>query len=227
MTNKMKLYAYYTEEMSQLKDYFFNSIKDDWDINIEKWDSFDGNSNFGSEQFRLITTKKLYFLLEKIKENIGRIIIYSDVDIQFFRSCNNIILDLIDGNDLLFQSENVNSNKVINSGFIVIRCNENTLKMFKECSEMRIDQNVSSFFDQTILQYYITINSYIKWNVLPIEFYNRCFGVAIPQNIVLHHATCTIPQIINGKEISSLEQKIKQLESVKSIVLNAKTQLSV
>lgn len=222
MSNKMKLYAYYTEEMSQLKDLFFNSIKDDWDINIEKWDSFDGNSNFGSEQFRLITTKKLYFLLEKIKENIGSIIIYSDVDIQFFRSCNNIILDLIDGNDLLFQSEKVNSNKVINSGFIVIRCNENTLKMFKECSDMRIDKNVTSYFDQTILQYYITTNTYIRWTVLPIEFYNRSFGVAIPQNIVLHHATCTEPKTINGREISSLEQKIKQLEAVRNEIQDIK-----
>lgn len=222
MSDKIKLYAYYTEEISQLKDQFLNSIKDDWDVNIEKWDSFDGNSDFGSKQFRLITTKKLYFLHEKIKENMGHVIIYSDVDIQFFRPCNSILLDSLDGNDLLFQSEILHNKNEINSGFMVIRCNKNTLKMFKECSNMRIDENIDSFFDQSILQYYIKNNTYIKWSVLPIEFYNMRLGKAIPENVVLHHATCTAPRIINGKELSSLEQKIKQLEAVSNEIRHRK-----
>jgi len=222
MSSKLKLYAYYTEEISQLKDQFLNSIKDDWDINIEKWDSFDGNSDFGSEQFRLITTKKLYFLHEKIKENMGSIIIYSDVDIQFFRPCNSILLDLLDGNDLLFQSEMLHNNKAINSGFIVIKCNENTLRMFNACSNMIINEQDTSIYDQDKLQYYIIKNTYLKWSVLPIEFYNMSFGLPIPSNIILHHATCTEPKTINGKEMSSFEQKIVQLEDIKNRVLNAK-----
>ena len=91
--NKIKLYSYYTDDITVLKDNFISSIKDDWDINIQEIDKLNGNSNFGSNQFIQITKNKFEFLKSKILENMNNIIIYSDVDIQFFKSCNDIILD--------------------------------------------------------------------------------------------------------------------------------------
>jgi hypothetical protein len=44
---KTKIYSIYTDEIKEVKDIFLESIKDDWDINIEYWGKAgEGNGDF-------------------------------------------------------------------------------------------------------------------------------------------------------------------------------------
>ena len=146
------------------------------------------------------------------------------MDIQFLRGCNDILLDLIKDNDILFQHEDPKVEfKTINTGFMVIKCNEKTFKLFDECSKFNADKY--KFFDQSIIQDYIYLinTNCVKWDVLPLEFYNKIHGDILPENIILHHANLTFKEIDkDGKLITSLEKKIEQLNLVKNEVLNRK-----
>jgi len=220
---KLKLYSIYTDEMKEVKNIFENSIKDDWDVHIEYWGKGgEGNGDFLSESWRTVVHRKVQFLVAKIKENWGDIIIWSDIDVQFFSKGTHLIQRAIAGKDIVYQAEHW-PEKEVNVGFGVIRCNERSLALYNGISSYDIDQLAVA--DQTAINDMLAKRSVdIKWDVLPNQFwamshylYNNTMP---PADVVLHHANCTAPQVINSKNIGSVELKMQQFDLIKKYVFS-------
>lgn len=214
----IKLYSVYTDDIRVLKDRFVSTIKDNWELNLIKLDTLNGDNNFGSDQFIYALTKKSEIVLNAIKENLNtdNIIIVSDLDIQFFGPCTDIILSSLNGKDIIFQREWLGQ-ELINGGFIVIRPNERTLRFYENV--ILHDFSKYEYIDQGALQEELLTNKEIKWGFLPVEyFYGRTHAVPIPDKILYHHATCTGATETH----TSLELKMMQLNEIKIFVENRK-----
>ncbi len=215
---KTKIYSIYTDEASELKEIFLRSIQDDWNINLKNFGQTNGNGNWGTPEFGQLMRKRIYYIISIIKENWYDVIVWADIDIQFFRKCSKLIEQAIDGMDILFQSENW-PEKEVNAGFIVIRCNEKTLSFFETVWQKDLEK--LEFFDQSAMNEILKENKIgLRWDILPSQFWARSHHDAPPKDIVLHHANCTNPVIRNGKEIGSIELKLEQYKNIRKYVLS-------
>ena len=209
----MKLYSVYTDSHKILKDkWFLGTIQDDWDLDIIHIKG--GGDRAGSPKFLNIIAKKLEHVVESIKDNMGEIIVWSDVDIQFFKRCNNIIIDALGKKDIVFQKERM-CNDIVNSGFFVMKCNEKTLGFWRHilqsCRDIIKDSSYKKlpFAEQTVMNKVLRNNIVdVKWGLLPDRIWARSCGPHPPLDIVLHHANCA----------AQVGQKLKQLEEIKKIV---------
>lgn len=212
---KTKLYAIYTDEVKELKDNFEASIKDDWDVEIAYFGKAgEGDGDFKSPGWTNLMRKRVHFLIEKIKENWGRVIIWSDIDIQFYDKCADLIDLALSGKDIVYQAEHW-PKKEVNVGFAAIRCNEKTHDLYT--SVLQYDLNSLPTAEQTAINEILSNNNIgVEWDVLPNQFYamsHYMYNQALPpRDVVLHHANCTVPEIINGKKIGSIELKRQQFE---------------
>jgi hypothetical protein len=218
----MKIYSIYTDEMEEIKRIFLDSMQDDWEVNIEYFGKAgEGNGDFHTQGWIDIQKRKIAFIISKIEDNLDDVIIWSDLDIQFFAKCTPLIRQAIEGKDIVFQAEHWPEKDEINSGFAVIRCNERTLALYRMV--LQYDFNKMQVADQTAINNILTKNELgIKWDVLPNQFwamshymYNRADP---PPDVVLHHANCTSPKTIDGKAIGSIELKLQQFELLKEFV---------
>lgn len=218
----MKLYSIYTDEMEEIRQIFLNSMKDDWEVHIEYFGKAGkGNGDFHTQGWIDIQKRKLDFIISKIEANPGDVIIWSDIDIQFFAKCTPLIEQAIEGKDIVFQAEYWPKKDEINSGFSVIRCNERSLALYRTVAQYDLDK--LQVADQTAINNILKKNEIgIKWDVLPSQFWamsHYMYNSADPPlDVVLHHANCTSPQIIDGKVIGSIELKLQQFELLKEYV---------
>ncbi|MBE5322232.1 hypothetical protein IM793_23970 [Pedobacter sp. MR2016-19] len=217
MSKITKIYSFYTDEVVELKSIFQNSIKDDWEVHIEYLGKTgEGNGNFATKGWYQIIQTKISFLIEKIKENRGDIIIWADIDIQFYGMCSELIYSAIAGNDIVFQAERWPL-KEVNSGFTAIRCNDLTLLLYELI--LQSDFGEMPFADQSAMNQILRENKIaIKWNVLPRQFWatsHYMFDSLMPPNdIVLHHANCTAPILRDGMMIGSIQLKLEQFKII-------------
>lgn len=210
---KIKLYSIYTEEAKELKDIFMSTIQDNWEINLVSWGQAGEDGNWGTESFGKLMRKKIEFVIETLEQNRGNIIIFSDIDIQFFGKCTKLIKKSLKNNDILFQSE-IWPQKKINAGFIVAKCNDRTFNFFKSVSDIKLEN--LKFFEQAAMNMILDRdNPYLKWDVLPSQFWAMSHGGNPPLDIVLHHANCTMPTVRDGKTIGSMQLKIEQYKMVR------------
>ena len=214
---KIKLYAMYTPSHTVLvEEWFLPSLKDDYEVIIDFHKQECPTGSFMQEGWTKTTIRKIDLLIRAVYENWGKIFIYSDVDIQFFRSTKDIILNLIKDKDLVIQRDS--SDRSVCSGFFACRANEKTLKLWQRIRKyMQSNLRIS---DQPSLNRFIRItNPYnVVWNYLPVEFFGggTLTGkgwkigdkLQVPQNIILHHANFTV----------GIENKIAQLQYVRGVV---------
>lgn len=210
----MKLYAIYTDETKELRDIFINSIQDDWDIDVRHWGKVgEGGGDTCTKGWYDILRRKIEFFVEKIREDFDKTIIMSDIDIQFFGRCTDLINKVMLGNDIVFQAEHW-PQREINCGFVVLRCNEKTLRFYE--SVLQYDLESLPLGDQSAMNDLLKENRLnVKWDVLPGQFWAMSHPCPPPPDIVLHHANCTFPVVEGGRTIGSIELKLKQLEMVR------------
>lgn len=215
--NKIKLYSIYTEETVELKDIFMRSLQDDWEVNLVYWGKAGEDGNWGTKSFGKLMRRKIEFLIDNVEKNWGDVIIFSDIDIQFFGECNRLIEVAIQNNDVLFQSEYW-PGKNINAGFIVTSCNHRALNFFKSVAGLKLEG--LKFFEQSAMNELLKNDSIdLRWDVLPSQFWARSQGDKPPLDIVLHHANCTIPSVKDGKKIGSMDLKLEQYKMVREYLL--------
>lgn len=206
---KLKLYGIYTSNMVELKTVFIDSLQDDWELNIIK---------LKQKKFNNIMKKKIELMIRSIKENMGNIIIWSDLDIRFYGKCDTILKKEIKGNDICFMNE---GSEYINSGFIVIRCNKKTLDFYKRI--LKMDIKSFEIAEQTATNILLKVNDHnLRWKKLPKEIWAFSNGSVPPENILVHHANCTYMKDGSGNLKNSIEAKIEQLEAVKKYVFRQK-----
>jgi hypothetical protein len=217
---KIKLYSIYTEETNVLKEIFINTIQDDWEINLVSWGQAGEEGNWGTKSFGKLMRKKIEFVIETLEENRGNIIIFSDIDIQFFGKCSKLIKKSLRNNDLLFQSERW-PQKEINAGFIVVKCNDRTIEFFRSVADIKLEN--LEFFEQSAMSEILNGNDLdLKWDVLPSQFWAMSHGGNPPLDIVLHHANCTAPTVKDGKTIGSIELKLEQYKMLREYLSSNK-----
>jgi hypothetical protein len=214
---RLKLYSIYTKEAVELKNIFLRSIQDDWEINICYLSDVDVDGNWGTKEFGKLMRKRIKYIIEIIEKNWSYIVIWSDIDIQFFRGCSSLMMKAIAKNDIVFQSECWPS-KEINAGFIVMRCNQKTLLFFKSVLLFNLEK--LKYFDQSAMNQILSENSIdIKWDILPPQFWAMSHRTLPPKDIVLHHANCTSPITRDGKTIGSVELKLEQYKEIRKFVI--------
>jgi hypothetical protein len=217
MSKITKIYSVYTNEVLELKSIFEKSILDDWEVKIEFLGEVGtGHSNFGSSGWYEIIKAKIVFLIAKIEENIGDIIIWSDLDIKFYAKCSDLIYAALANNDIVFQAEHWPERQV-NTGFAAIKCNEATLSLYKHVLNSELEK--MPFADQSAVNQILTEEKVdLKWDVLPRQFWATSHfmydSLMPPKDIVLHHANCTAPTVIDGEMVGSVQLKLKQLKII-------------
>jgi len=136
--NKLTLVSL-DEDSYEYVNAFLNLIKENYDIsNIVLKKDFINSKNaasFNSDQFFVITHKKIDVIVNEIKDS--EIIHFFDSDVFFFKDPSTLILHKIQDNDIVFQQDSprvhnhpLYSNYVCTGNFTAKR-NENTIKFFE------------------------------------------------------------------------------------------------
>lgn len=143
----MKLYSLYTNHHKVFKDnWFIPSLKEEFDLNIREY-QIDNKGEIGNKAFKDAMLLKVSTIIEAIQENNNEIIIYSDIDIQFFKKFKNYIKKEMLNYDMLIQRDSPFG--VFCAGFMVIKCNRSTLNLFKKIRETMLLRDTHD--DQQIL----------------------------------------------------------------------------
>lgn len=206
----MKLYAVSTPDMEPLRRIFLDSLQDDWQINILDLDDLPESPD---ERQTTIIERKLDYVLNAIRENLESesVIIVSDLDIQFFGPCTDLLLEAIEDRDLVFMDEGTPD---VNTGFFAIRCSEKTVAFFEEVRRFDLSRLVIN--EQSAINMILRYFSHdLVWEKLPATFWAFTNGNVPPDGIVLHHANCTLVQDEDGNLVNSKEAKLAQLQEIR------------
>lgn len=173
--------------------------------------------------------RKVDIIRKAIKDNWGKVIIYSDIDVQFIRPFSKIALKALGDKDIVFQRDTPSG--TVCAGFFVCRANERTLALWSGVRDYMISQKECS--DQKTVNRLLRKgedkdrNPYnVIWDYLSSDFFGggTFTGTGwspgkqlfIPSSIVLHHANWC----------SGNEKKIAQLEYVRKKVQTKRGQRS-
>lgn len=174
------------QKKSCMDNYDFESIfisDDEWNQNRSQagFAFFDGN------------TIKVRRVIEEIKKHFGGILIFTDADVVFFKNTKGRILQELKGKDMLFLKERSSAELFferaaanINIGFVVMRCNDRTLKFWETvCNEVASKNG----WDQEIVNSMLEDKDYsLSWALLSEEFLN---GGSISKENVCWQRICT------------------------------------
>jgi len=155
--------------------------------------------------------EKLRFILDQVRANPGKLIISSDVDIQFFPPFleADIALRMDERHlDMLFMRELTREEPPINAGFIVIRCTEVVGRLLESVLE-RIRKEQLPFADQTAFTEALREREHcVEFDTIPKELV--IWGTATPPAIFdawFHHAVCC----------STNAEKLAQIHTIRVI----------
>jgi hypothetical protein len=212
----MKIYYYYDDAFADMKENFEASFKDDFEKNAIKLETFK-TSVVGTNRKTPISSGKnrttggglaswdfkTGMVIDAIQNNIGDIILISDIDIVFYDKCIPTIHDTIKDVDISFQREKPRHG--VNIGFIAIKCNETTLNFWKTVREICLTTNT---WDQQVVNNLLYKNRFpIQWNRFPPKIWCKTQG-KIPHNIILHHANLA----------GTKSQKYNQFKKIRNII---------
>jgi len=214
----MKLHVFYSAEHAEIfRTYFLGTLEkgpSDMDVVEHHYvPTHSGNGDFMSESFLEVIRAKLGEVCRSIAESYGSIIIWSDVDVQFFAPAAAIrdeIMRQMGDKDILMQDE---GDGTCNSGFMAIRCSPRTLALF---SYVSCFCESSGLNEQPVLAGVLREGSFpdilgIRWGLLDRRFWATSHGQPIP-DILIHHANCTHPM----EGLTSIEIKKMHMGEVRS-----------
>lgn len=180
----MKFFATSSLLIDCLKqEYFLPSLEDNFEVVIEQLPQV-GSSEYGSPSFREMLMLRNDFVKRILEENSGKVFVYGEVDIQFFKPVKEILLSSLGNNDVLFQN-NTLPNKRINVGFWICRANTKLLTLWQVASRcvrknlmyeedainILLRGNIQPELRALILDLELQVIQDIKWDYLPDTFY--------------------------------------------------------
>jgi Nucleotide-diphospho-sugar transferase len=215
----MNIHVFYNSGQRILLDqYFVRTLIDEWNVIRHELHSADA-IDYGTHDFKIIMFQKISILINEIipSESKSTFFILSDIDIQFFKKCDEVIAAVMEGKDMVFQSERGGNRLNVNTGFIAMRPNEKVLNFWKQVRQELMKAMESKEFteEQIVANQILPRANGLKWGIFPNEIWawtNAKISPSEPgfEKIVLHHANGTRPK----KFKSSLQLKIEQLELV-------------
>jgi hypothetical protein len=203
----MKIFCCYTPSHNTLyHDDFVPTIPAGFMLQSEVIEMF-GEGHYDSPQFVPCVGKKVDLILQSLREHAGSVIIWSDVDIQFYRLTPDLATAELGDRDIAFQAAGVPAYD-INSGFFICRCNQPVVQFFEKVRHSLCHENAGEIEERVINKLLPTLSdSELSWCMLPRRFYARSNKWPPPRDLVLHHANSTAGA--NG-----LAKKHRQLREV-------------
>jgi hypothetical protein len=187
----MKIFCCYTASHNRLyHDDFLPTIPPAFTLQSELIEMF-GQGHYDSPQFVPCVVKKVDLILQSLRENTGSVIIWSDVDIQFYRLTPGIALAELGDHDIAFQAAGVPADE-INSGFFICRCNQRVIKFFEEVRHGLCHEHAGEIEERVINKLLPRLGEdELSWRQLPRSFYARSNYWPPPRDLVLYHANQT------------------------------------
>lgn len=216
---RTKLYTFYTPSHEVFyKDWFLPSVSalDEYDLVVEVYDQECETAVFMEKGWISTMKRKVKMMQRAVQENWGSWFVYSDVDIQFFRSTVAEISKALAKRDIVFQQDVPGG--YVCAGFFACKANSNTERFWKMVEEyMENHPGVSDQPSVNALLKQIRGHGIITWGILPTTFFGAGTltghawkpgdALHIPHNIIIHHANHTV----------GIDNKIEQLMLVKSL----------
>ena len=187
----MKIFCCHTPSHNRLYyDDFLTTIPVGFTVCSEVIEMF-GEGHYNSQQFVPCVIKKVDLILQSLRENADNVIIWSDVDIQFYRLTPDIAMAELGDRDIVFQAAGVPANE-INSGFFICRCNARVIKFFEEVKHRLQYESAGEIEERVINKLLPTLlERELSWCQLPRYFYARSNYWPPPRDLVLYHANQT------------------------------------
>jgi len=152
-----ELYQYYNEHIHKNLNYIFDLDP----IKIDDLNNNSGHTFFGGVSI------KIELIIQKIKENMGSSIIFTDATLFINSNNTHEIVDFFNkyiDNDLCFA--NNDGNGYYNIGVILIKCNIKTLTFFENVLYDLINTNG---WDQDVINLHLCNNNNLQVNTFAIE----------------------------------------------------------
>lgn len=178
--NKIKLYTFYSKDFLPLKRRFSRTLRDNFDVEYILFvkDKVSKGTGGGYQTW----VYKTNLLIELIEKNFGELIIFSDIDIQFFKKIEPIIKESLDKYDIVFQGEKKFTN--VNIGFMACRCNKEVLDFWKQVLRIVKDEKL---WDQKVVNDLLLSGNKLKWGYFPKSIWNWYMTPGW-KSIALHHS---------------------------------------
>ena len=144
----MKLFYCNTKHQNVLRDeYFLPSIKDDIELCGRQIYilSNDDAPVFNSPAFKEATLEKIKYIVEILSDNVGQIVVYSDVDIQFFKPFKESIEKELTGHDIVMQRNQQDPHLggcTFCTGFFASKVSEQIVYLWKEVYRFMKTQDI-------------------------------------------------------------------------------------
>lgn len=155
----MKFIFFYSELYDFYNNHIHKNLNSVFELEAIKIDNL---KNFGGHTFFSGVSIKIELILQKIKENMGNSIIFTDATIFINSSNINELFDFFNkylDNDLCFADND--GYGFYNIGIILIKCNIKTLEFFKN---VLTDLTNTSGWDQDIINNNLLNNSNLNVN---------------------------------------------------------------
>ena len=162
----------YTEKYRDMVILQEQTCKDDYTFDFryitdEEWNKNKAPANVS---FYSGNTLKTQLIIDKIKECWGNVLIITDADLIFLQRTKENILFRLKNSDIFFIREEFERNSVNDSKFIVMNCNEASLRYWEEVQTVLQDKRG---YDPEIVNQIILKNlTDLKYQVLPETFLN-------------------------------------------------------
>lgn len=212
----MKLYCFYTPSHEIFfKDWFLPSAEKEYEVISTKHSTQISKSGaYAKMGWRETQYNKVLCWKKAVEDNMGDLIVCSDVDIQFLKRSSEYLSKTLESGDIGFQ-QNFKGGPIC-SGFFVCRCSLKTQNFFdivaKRLKKIMHEEGGGEQYEmQKLLK-----EPWYDLNVLKISHdriwtpgknYEDLRELNIPKDLMVHHANWT----------HGVENKIEQLEYVKSI----------
>ena len=194
----MRLFALYTRSHEPLfTSWFQPTIWPGADLQVDRIETLPGGL-YRSEQWSAVIRRKLELIVSAMISHSGQLIIYSDVDVQFFCDPTAVLLNHLQGADIVFQQESPFGN--ICTGFFAARCTPMIARFWRDVARL-VQRSNGEMHDQDAVNELLSQPRHQKLSValLPMTFLGggtqsgREWQVGrskldIPQNLVMHHA---------------------------------------
>ena len=226
-------------------DWFRPSFKDDCPLEVLHSGKVEQtNGLWSSPSFNTAIYDKTKFIMQQVAKNQGNMLLWADVDIQFFAPVIPKLEELMGDNDMIFQRD-CHLYEEICTGFFVTKCTRKTLAFWYLAYLLVISKKyliwltrgkflykyINMMNDQRAVNVLLGIFAKppigkrrknilgIRWQYLPDMFY--CPGVNYSQ-IWKPGDTLNLPEnmlIHHANWTLGIDHKIAQLEYVKNAVL--------
>lgn len=195
---------------------FLGTLCDEWEL-IEMRFHVVGSGDFNTAGWNRVVLERIAMMRQIIADSKDELVVFSDVDIQWFRSAQKPLTQALETNDLVFQRECAGRDEA-NCGFVAVRCNEKTLAFFTRVANAAQEGH----HDQASTNELIASGEMpCRFGFLPDSFYNdNLMGKwkRLREEIIMYHTIGTLPQ----SDKTSIQIKLERHLAMRGWILGSR-----